>query len=236
MKKRLLVLTTIAVMGLSACSGGSQPAATTAPAATEAATEAPDETEAEVKPVAPMECTMDVDNLEDGIYPATLKLDTLSVEEVDEENTEIMLMAEIFNADLYDAVEITTLKPGDKVIVYGEEVEVEKVEDVNGTIQVNGGLDEGGFNFRAGEGGTYKVVGFDDHTSYTSIGEIDIYIDDDTVLIDKSDLENPDGVEVKGAEIAEYLEDAENKEFNHLNTTITFEHGYLTEINRVYIP
>ncbi len=267
MKKRnLFVIAPAMALIMAGCAAQAPAAAPAATAATEAATAATEaETEvateaaevtteaaAEGKVIAPLTAEVDTANLADGIYSVEIK-------SVEKDGDQAKADLVIYTQDLYDVVDITTMQPGDTIVFRGEEVEVKSVEetepvtltDADGNegsyavYEVNGPIEEGGIELVAGEGGTYRYLGLDDHPTYTEHGDATVEIAADAVINDKAHiLDDPagqlsdEGVTMTTAEFADGFEEEANNHipYTELNTTVRTEGGVIVEISRKFIP
>lgn len=193
---------------------------------------------AEGKRVEPLPAKINLSNPEDGIYPVT-------IQNISGSEGEVQLQVKLYTEDLYDAVEITTLAAGDVIVINGVEMPVEKVEKGNpvdlgdgfqSVYVVNGGLMEGGADFIAHEGGTFRYFGYDDHATYTEQGSATLTMAENGVFNDLSDLATPDGIKISASELVDFYEEDEARYFIPQNTTIRVENGKVVEINRIFIP
>ncbi len=182
------------------------------------------------KTIAPLPMEpIDPNNVYDGIFWADLQMDTYQ-----ECQDSYGVICELYFDEVYDAVDMTTMSEGDTLVVSGEEMVVTAVEEKNGVVFVNGGIEEGGAEFKANEqGGTFRYFGFDDYPTYADMGEANIYVSPDCVITDNSDLDNPDGTVLTPKEFKDYGKDMT---LNHLNTSVRVEDGSIVEINIRYIP
>lgn len=143
----------------------------------------------------------------------------------------------IYNRDLYDVVDISRMQVGDTLIYSGEPMIIRKSEEVNGGIDINGGLDEGGCCLAPNEGGTYVARSWDDHATYTELGKAEIALSENFVIIDCGEF--PDELsDTVCSDQKLYIENLKNgrREFFQLNTCVTIENGMITEIHRRWIP
>ena len=143
----------------------------------------------------------------------------------------------LFSEDLYDAVEISQLQIGDTLIYDGQRMVVETLEEMNGTLCINGGLEEGGAWLQGYEGGTYRAVQMDDHSLYSELGKVELPLAEDLVVIDCGD--NPDDpIDTISSNQKQYLESLEGyrSTWCPLNTRVVVEQGMVKEINRRWIP
>ncbi len=147
------------------------------------------------------------------------------------------LTMKVFSEDLYDAVEVSLMEPGDTLVYSGEKIIVETVEDESGMIAVNGGLENGGAWLQAGDGGTYRACQWDDHSVYSELGTAHLPLSEEFRIIDCG--ENPtDPSDTLTSGQKFYLETLEEwrRHFYPLNTRVVVEDGIITEINRRWIP
>lgn len=212
--------------------------------------------------VGPLDETLDVKNIEGGVYYA--KMENV---ETDENGT--IADFTIYTEDLYDAVDLNSLQPGDTLkarsssadefaeyeikTIEHKEVEFTEREIAMGmrvpeagkydVILINGGLDkidEGGFEFIANEGGTYKFFGLDNYATYTQQGTVNLLIAEDAEIIDHSEdwassEAEPAGKSIRATELMSFCAE-DNGGFYCTNTTITVEDGVVTKIIRSYAP
>lgn len=194
----------------------------------------------EGKKIEPLKYDIDPSNIGDGQFACDIR---------NIERTDDVLKADftLYTMDLYDMVDIANLTTWDTIIICGEELEVTSIEngqpvDFNdeqgprNVVIINDGLEAGGVELIAYEGGTYRIFGFDDHATYTKQCTVNLEISEDAVLIDTSDLEYPEGMTFN-VEQFEALKDKETDPgFNYLGTTVRIESNKVVEMNRKFIP
>lgn len=147
------------------------------------------------------------------------------------------LSMEVFSEDLYDAVAVSQLKKGDTVVYDGKSIVVKDIERKDKYVTVNGGIEQGGADLTANQGGTYRGSQMDDLSTYTSLGKVTLPLAKDFVLIDCGENPtNPSDTIRTGQK--EYLEKVPEyrRDFNILNTRVRIENGVVVEINRHWIP
>ena len=147
------------------------------------------------------------------------------------------LTMKVFSEDLYDAVEVLRMTPGDTLVFGGEKIIVETVEDEDGFLTINGGLEEGGAWLQAGDGGTYRACQMDDHSLYSELGTAELPLSEDFMIVDCGENpEDPSDTLTTGQKL--YLETLESwrREFSPLNTKVVVEDGIITAIIRRWIP
>ena len=180
------------------------------------------------KIITPNNPEIDIFNLADGIYPVAFEPAALADGE---------LTFTVYWEDTFDVVEISQLAPGDTLYVGDTVVDVETVEQDDGDLLINGGLDEGGVTLRAyDEDNCWRAVLEDDYHTYFNWGETTLPVSDGVTFTDDWDIEK-DPVTVTGAEaVAEAISTTEMDAFSPLNTTVRVEDGQIVEIVRVYMP
>lgn len=147
------------------------------------------------------------------------------------------LTMKVFSEDIYDAVEVSLLEPGDTLVYNGEKIVIKTIGDDGGCITVNGGLENGGAWLQAGDGGTYRAIQWDDHPVCSELGTVELPLSEDFRVIDCGvDPADPSDTLTTGQKL--YLETLEGwrREFSPLNTRVLVENGIITEINRHWIP
>lgn len=197
-------------------------------------TEAAETTEtaiAEVSVITPLPTTIDMDALES----CTL---AVSFEEGDayvDDNGIMQLDVTVYTYDLYDMVDIATLKEGDIIEILGEEVPVESLERVeSGLLFINGGLENGGYDFWHNDSGVFFEHGYNDAKTYYPIGETTLRVSADFEFVDSSDLDKGEVTYYSGDFLTD---DAEFMYyFSPLNTSIVVEGGQIIHMTRVYTP
>lgn len=213
-----------------------------------------------ISTVEPLTSEIDVTDISGGTFAVNM-----ANVETDENGT--IADFTIYSMDLYDAVDLNAINSGDEISVKistGEEpkkILVDTIEHKTVTytketeamgsepqgdydvILINGGLDNvenGGVEFIACEGGTYRFFGFDDYATYTQQGTVSLKIAEDAEIIDhsedwKSEEEVPAGVSIKTTDLMQFTANDEIG-FSFLNTTIEVENGEVTKITRRFTP
>lgn len=181
--------------------------------------------------IAPLPPGIDVDNLQECTVPAAFSPD-------DFDWMSGTLKMTVYNEDLYNVVEISMMQVGD-TLIYRQEpiVIVSLVENENGLLEVNGGLEEGGCWLVGNEVGTYRSMEWDDHSSYTNLGKAEVALAENILIIDCGEFpEDPsDTIRSDQKLYMEKMKDS-RPDFFQLNTRVTIENGLITEINRRWIP
>lgn len=155
----------------------------------------------------PLVSSIDVTDISGGEF--AVNIDNI---ETDENGT--IADFTVYTMDLYDAVEVNSLAPGDVIKVRelsDEDLKTIVVETVEhktvsysaheealgagsagdkDVVIINGGLDkigEGGVELIADEGGTYRYFGFDDYGTYVKQGTVNLQIAEDAEIVDHSE-------------------------------------------------
>ena len=188
-------------------------------------TEQPEETHT----IAPLpDATME--NLTDAILSVSLDEGDAYVDD----QGRMQMNLKIYTYDKYDMVDIANLKVGDTVVRHSGEVKViSKEKNETGTIYINGGLENGGFDLVTDDCGIFYETGFNNVKDWYEIGEATIRVSVDFKGIDNADLEQGEVIIYPG----DFLVGAvTNYDFTPYNTTIRVEDGQIVEMNRVFIP
>lgn len=171
-----------------------------------------------------------MEDLDDAILSVSLEEGDAYVDD-----TGIMRMdVTVYSYDKYDMVDISALKVGDILATHEGEVEIAALaREENGTILINGGLCEDGFDLVTDETGIYFVRGYNDGKSWYEVGEATIRVSVDFLYYDTSDPEKGEILYYPGSfligEVTDY-------NFTPYNTTIRVENSQIVEMYRVYIP
>lgn len=145
----------------------------------------------------------------------------------------IRMKMQVYSYEKFDLVDISMLKAGDSIFLAGEAITVNMVErNDNGTVLVNGGLDEGGFDLATDDSGIYYVQGYSDMKSWYLIGETEFPVSDDFVFTDSSDLDR--GTVIYDAE--DLFNGVPEHGYQPQNTNIRIENGRVVAMERIYTP
>ena len=171
-----------------------------------------------------------MENLTDAILSISLGEENTYVDE--DGHTQMELT--IYTFDQYDMVDIATLQIGDILVRHDSEVKVvSKEQNEAGTVFINGGLENGGFDLVTDDCGIYYESGFNDSKSWYKIGAATIRVSADFKGFDCADLDLGE-VTVKAED---FLTGAvTNFDFTPYNTTVRVENGQIVELYRAYTP
>lgn len=171
-----------------------------------------------------------MDNLNDAILSISLNEGNAYVDDTGKMQMDLTL----YSYDQYDMVDISMLKVGDILVTHTGEVEVAALDrKENGTILINGGLDENGFDLITDETGVYYECGYSDAKNWHEIGEATIRVSVDFMYYDTSDLDKGELLYYPGDFLIGAVTDYN---FTPHNTTIRVENGQIIEMHRVYTP
>ena len=195
-----------------------------------ATTQTQPETEAETaKTIVPLPDTT-MENLTDAILAVSFEKGDAYVDDTGKMQMDL----KIYTYDKYDMVDISSLEVGDTIVRHSGEVQVtSKEQNEAGTIMINGGLEEGGFDLVTDDSGIFFETGFDDIKNWYEVGEATIRVSADLVGTDNA---NPDLGELPFYP-GDFLGDAiENYHFTPHNTTVRVADGQIVELHRRYVP
>ena len=171
-----------------------------------------------------------MDNLNDAILSISLNEGDAYVDDTGKMQMDLKL----YSYDQYDMVDISRLKVGDILVTHAGEVEITALDrNENGTILINGGLDENGFDLITDETGVYYECGYSDAKNWHEIGEATIRVSVDFMYYDTSDLDKGEILYYPGDFLIGAVTDYN---FTPHNTTIRVENGQIIEMHRVYTP
>jgi len=182
--------------------------------------------------IKPNPYNIDVENVEDGIYPANFNADDIT-----EKDGNYTIKFSLYTEDTYDIVDIGQMTTGDIIFIGGSLIEVKTVDRSDaGYIEVNGGIEEGGTNLRSlEESNCYVFFGFDDISTYTNKGVVELAFSEAFKLIDESDPS--DSKEYTGSEAVERLKElADNYLISQYSCRILVENGMVSEITNLFTP
>lgn len=144
----------------------------------------------------------------------------------------------VFSKDLYDAVDVNRMRPGDTLIYEGKPMVIASVKDNKGAKTVNGGIENGGAELVANGGGTYRTMLMDDYSVYTELGKTQLRLAGNLTFVDcGNDFQDPlDTIRSNYKDYLDRLPDYRKDNFNCLNTELVIKNGFVTEIHRRWTP
>ena len=191
----------------------------------------PEEAEEKGSVVSPLPETVDVANLENCTVAASLEKGDAYVDD----SGKMMMKVKVYTYDLYDMVDIASLKENDVIIHRGEEVKVTEIERLeSGLIHINGGEENGGFDLISNGDTVYYEIGMNDLKAYNEIGEAVLPVSTEFIYTDSSDIE----AAAKEYYPGDFLTDNAGIEydFHPNNTSIVIEDGVIIGMEKVYNP
>ena len=181
--------------------------------------------------ISPLPTTIDINALDNCTIAVSFEKGDAYVDDTGA----MQLDVTVYTYDLYDMVDIALLKEGDTIVIQGNEVLVESIETLeSGLLLINGGLDNGGYDFWHNDSGVYFEQGDSDVKSYYPIGEATIRVSADFKFTDCSDLDKGEVIYYPGDFLTEdagilYY-------FSPNNTSIVIENGQIIQMTRIYTP
>ena len=185
--------------------------------------------------ILPIPSSFDPTNLEDCSFPVSFTNDDI---ELNDEGSFALHMT-VWGQELFDAASITGLKEGDVIVVRGDDVSVAAVEQADGVVHINGGLENGGITMAPSEsGGTFYESGSElteYDVLYTSVAQMALPVNgDEFVYRDSSDLEKGEVTYVAGDLLT--MKDSVDFGCTAMNGTAHIVNNQVVEIIRVYMP
>ena len=191
------------------------------------------ETKAEIdaKVVSPLPETIDVNKLDNCTVAVSLEKGDAKLSD----SGKMVMDVTVYSYDLYDAVDIASLKENDVIVRKNEEVTITEVKRLDtGLVRINGGEENGGFDLISNDSTVYYEIGMSDAKSYNELGKATLSVSDEFEYIDESDLDAETKVYYPG----DFLADDADIEYNFSpnNTSIVIENGIIVKMNKVYMP
>lgn len=239
MKKKVIGMVLCTAMLLTACGSdnSSAPAVATVegtPISTEAASsEAATETSAvstDTTEVTPLPTAIDTAALADGTYAVSFVASDATTD-----NGTVQLNVTVYDYEHFSADAVENLKAGDTLVINGDSIVVDTVENNgDGMISINGGLEQDGCDLGKDEDGDYSELLMDIAKNYTAVGQVALPLSKDFVFTDNSDPEKQD-VQYSAEELVKLLGD-DTQYFYAMTTSITVKNGEITAMQRIFMP
>lgn len=248
-KKKITIALAVSVMALTACSGGQnriqettkqetaqepQTEAETGETTTTQAEESVTESVAEHNgKIEPLPGTLDLNRLYDCQFAAEFHEGDAVLDDYG-----ITIHLTVYDYEKFDMADIANMQPGDTLVIDGQEMEVKTVEqNENGSITVNGGLEEGGCDLFTDEDGFYYEAIMDVGKSYYEIGEVTLPVNaEEFILNDDSDPSNQ-GQVFNAKDLLYNLNDlGVSTNFYPDSTQVTMKNGEIVQIDRIFMP
>lgn len=191
----------------------------------------PEETTPVQRNVYPLESSTDINSLDNCMLAVSFQKGDVYVDESGKMQLKVM----VYTYDTYDMVDISLLAEGDTIMLRGEEVTVTSlVRTESGAVQINGGLDAGGYELITDDSTVYFETGYSDAKAYYELGEVTLPLSEDFLFTD--------GMNLDADPVTYFLDDFLTEDagiiygFTPHNTTITIENGQISSMNRSYAP
>lgn len=181
--------------------------------------------------IYPLPETLDIKNLDNCTVAATLEKGDAYVDD----NGELVMDVIVYSYELYDMVDIASLKVNDVIVRQNEEVRVTELERLDsGLVRINAGEENGGFDLISNDSTVYYEIGMNDIKSYYELGAVTLKVSDEFEYTDESDLD----AETKRYSSGDFLSDDVGIEYNFspYNTNIVIEDGVVVKMNKFYTP
>ena len=188
---------------------------------------------AEGKTIAPEGGSFDPMKDEGVIAKASFEGENVKVAE----DGTVTIEMTLFTEDVYDLVDINQMAPGDTVIVDGEPIVVETVENENGFVRVNGGFENEGATFGAlnDTNGMFAMT-YDDDIITREVCTVTLPVSANVAFHDESDLEK-DAIDTNTVEdMVAAINAMEFPIFSSFDTEVTIENGVIVAVNHVFHP
>ena len=234
--KKLMLLAGVLALGmLAGCSSASAASAASGMAGSMPAASEAEEVSSEVRVIMPID-QGSLEEMKTGSYKFAANISS-----VDAKKRQMTLT--VYGYDAYRAEDVDALDVGSVFsthldgAVEAQNVTVEKIEknEDNGTVSINGGIEEGGVDlWRSGD--IYRTVTYDDYPVYYMMGELVLPVDDSVTLSDSSASVDAVPVETNGAiEVGKAVSE-DKDDWTPYNTTVFTKDGVVSNILRIWVP
>ena len=183
------------------------------------------------KVIRPLPETLDINALDNCTVAVSLEKGDAKLSD----DGKMVMYLTVYSYELYDMVDIASLKENDVIVRKNEEVTVSEVERLDsGLVRINGGEENGGFDLVSNDSTVYYETGMNDIKAYYEIGTVTLPVSDEFEYIDESVLDS----EAKTYYPGDFLTDDAEIEYNFTpnNTSIVIENGTIIKMNKVYMP
>ena len=181
--------------------------------------------------IKPLPETLDINSLDNCTVAVSLEKGDAYVDD----SGKMVMKVKAYSYELYDMVDIASLKENDVIVRGGEEVKVTKLERLeSGLIRINDGEDNGGFDLISNDSTVYYETGMNDVKAYYELGEVTLPVSTEFIYSDESDLD----AGAKEYYPGDFLTDDAGIEysFSPNNTSIVIENGTIIKMSKVYMP
>ena len=180
--------------------------------------------------ISPLQNDMDINNLDNCTVAISLEQGDAYVDDTGAMQMDVT----VYTYDLYDMVDMAALKEGDTIVIREQEVKITSIERNERGILINGGLDNGGYDFATDDTTVWYECGYSDAKSYYELGKATIRVSADMNFYDSSDLDKGEVMYYPG----DFLTDKAGIVYHFVpdNTRIVIEDGKIIKMYRSYMP
>ena len=187
--------------------------------------------EPNVNVISPLPETIDINALDNCTVAISLENGGVYVND----SRKMVMDVTVYSYELYDMVDIASLKENDVILRKNEEVKVTEIERLEtGLVRINGGEENGGFDLVSNDSTVYYESGMNDIKAYYELGNVTLPVSDEFEYVDESDLD----ADAKKYFAEDFLKDDSGIEYNFSpnNTSIVIENGTIIKMNKTYMP
>jgi hypothetical protein len=187
--------------------------------------------EPNVNVISPLPETLDINALDNCTVAISLENGGVYVND----SGKMVMDVTVYSYELYDMVDIASLKENDVILRKNEEVKVTEIERLEtGLVCINGGEENGGFDLVSNDSTVYYESGMNDIKAYYELGSVTLPVSDEFEYVDESDLD----ADAKKYFAGDFLKDDAGIEYNFSpnNTSIVIENGTIIKMNKTYMP
>lgn len=187
--------------------------------------------QSDAKTVKPLPITLSVDALDNCSFAAGFE----HADVTKNADGVPVIKLSVYDYELFDMVEISTLKVGDTLLINQASMDVKSLQkDDNGYIIINGGLEDGGCELATNDDGVYYERLMSDAKNYHKIGEATLPLSENFKFEDSSDLGAPERTLTRN----DFLTAMETAQwsFSPYATTVTVQSGEITGIRQIFVP
>ena len=180
--------------------------------------------------ISPLPSGIDINNLDDCTLQVSLEEGDAYVDDTGAMQMDVT----VYTYDLYDAVDMASLKEGDTIVIREQEIKVTSLERLDKAILINGGLENDGYEFRTDDTTVWYECGYSDSKFYYELGDATIRVSAEMNFYDSSDLDKGEVMYYPG----DFLTDKAGIVYHFVpgNTSIVIEDGKIVEMYRNYMP
>lgn len=235
LNKKILFVTAILAVGVLAGCGNSASSSTASSAAssTAASSAATSSVAEQAGAVQPIEQGT-LDDMKTGSYK--FAADITAIKDGQASLT-------VYSYDAYNKESIDNLQVGDVISTHldgtddAQDVTVASIErnEGNGTVTINGGIEEGGVELCL-DHDVYRTLTMDDYPVYYKVGELTLPLAENVTMEDSSADPQASAVESDGASAVEEDFNADPDYWICNNTKVFTDNGSVSNIVRVWVP